>query len=186
MNRFTITDLPLAGLKRVERKCLGDQRGFISRIFCATELEQCNWHKPIAQINHSYTKKKGTVRGLHFQHSPHSEMKLVNCLQGEVWDVAVDLRANSSTFLSWYAERLSVDNGRSLLIPEGVAHGFQALTDDVQLLYFHSTNYAPSAEAGINVLDPRLAIDWPLAISECSQRDQAIPFLDDQYSGVIV
>lgn len=186
MNRFIISDLSIAGLKKIERQRIGDQRGFFSRIFCSEALKECGWQQPIAQINHSFTAKKGTVRGLHYQQAPHTEMKLVSCLQGEVWDVAVDLRANSPTFLKWHAERLSEENGCALLIPEGFAHGFQTLTEDVQLLYCHSVAYQPNAEAGLNILDPRLAIDWPSSISESSQRDQAFPFLASTYSGVTI
>jgi dTDP-4-dehydrorhamnose 3,5-epimerase len=186
MSRFTITKLPLLGLKRIERQRIGDQRGSLSRIFCEAELKKCGWNQPIAQINHTHTVTKGTVRGLHYQHPPHAEMKLVSCLQGVIWDVAVDLRVDSPTFLQWHAERLSAENGRALLIPEGFAHGFQTLSDDVQLLYCHSANYEPKAEAGINILEPRLAINWPLPVSEYSQRDQAFSLLDEQYPGVII
>ncbi len=184
MSRFAITDLPLNGLKRVERQRLGDSRGFLSRIFCAKELAQVGWHKPIAQINHTYTAKCGTVRGMHFQHPPHAEMKLVSCLHGEVWDVAVDLRRGSPTFMRWHAECLSADNGFALLIPEGFAHGFQTLSDDVELLYCHSVAYVPDAEAGLNPMDQRLAIHWPLPITERSARDSHHPMLNEQFSGL--
>ena len=186
MGRLIVKDLPIEGLKLIERQPIGDNRGFFSRIFCADELIVCGWEHPIAQINHSYTAEKGTVRGLHYQHSPHAEMKLVTCLTGEVWDVAVDLRANSPTFLKWHAEHLSAENNCALLIPKGVAHGFQTLTDNVQLLYCHSAAYQAKAEAGINIADPRVAIKWPLPVSKCSQRDQSFPFLDAQYSGEII
>jgi dTDP-4-dehydrorhamnose 3,5-epimerase len=184
MSRFTVESLPFSGLKRIQREYIGDQRGFLSRIFCSAELAKCGWHKPIAQINHTQTSKKGTVRGLHYQHTPYAEMKLVSCLQGAVWDVVVDLRKNSPTFLQWHAEKLSAENGSALLIPEGFAHGFQTLTDDVQLLYCHSTAYEAGAEAGINILDPRLEIGWPLEVTEYSQRDKAFSLLGEQYSGV--
>ena len=170
MNRFAVYDLPLAGLKLVERQRLGDARGFLSRIFCAEELSVAGWRKPIVQINHTLTQKTGTVRGMHFQRPPHAEMKLVSCIRGEVWDVAVDVRAGSKTFLQWHAERLSAGNGRALLIPEGFAHGFQALTDDVELLYFHSAPYFVTAEASLNAKDPMLAIRWPLEIDRKSTR----------------
>jgi dTDP-4-dehydrorhamnose 3,5-epimerase len=133
MSRFAVTDLPLAGLKRVQRQRLGDSRGFLARLFCAHELAAAGWLKPIAQINHTLSAKRGTVRGLHFQRAPHAEMKLVSCIRGEVFDVAVDVRPHSPTFLQWHGERLSADNGCALLIPEGFAHGFQALSDDVEL-----------------------------------------------------
>ena len=184
MKRLAISDLPLAELKRVERQRLGDARGFLSRLFCAEELASAGWGKPIAQINQTVTAKRGTVRGLHFQRPPQAEMKLVSCLRGEVWDVAVDLRTGSKTFLRWHAERLSADNGCSLLIPEGFAHGLQTLTDDVELLYCHSAAYSADAEAGLNPNDARLSVAWPLPITELSARDAQHPMLNDQFAGV--
>lgn len=184
MKRLAISDLPLAGLKRLERHRLGDERGFLSRLYCAEELAAAGWSKPIAQINQTVTVKRGTVRGLHFQNPPHAEMKLVSCLRGEVWDVAVDIRAGSKTFLRWHAERLSAANGCALLIPEGFAHGLQTLTDDVELLYCHSAPYNADAEAGLNPNDARLQIAWPLPIAELSARDAQHPMLNDQFAGV--
>lgn len=184
MSRFTITDLPLAGLKRVQRQRLGDNRGFLARLFCAEELAAAGWAKPIAQINHTFTAKRGTVRGMHFQRPPHAEMKLVSCIRGEVWDVAVDLRVGSSTFLHWHAERLSAENGCALLIPEGFAHGFQALTDDVELFYCHSEAYAAEVEGGLHPNDPRLGIAWPLAIAELSARDAGHALITSDFEGV--
>jgi dTDP-4-dehydrorhamnose 3,5-epimerase len=184
MSRFTVTALPLCGLNRIERQSLGDSRGCLSRLFCAEELASAGWHKPIAQVNHSHTYKRGTVRGMHYQLPPQAEMKLVSCLQGEVWDVAVDLRAGSPTFLQWHAEQLSADNNRALLIPEGFAHGFQALTNDVQLLYCHSAAHNPEAAAALNAQDPRLAIKWPIAISELSVRDAKHLLIDAKFEGV--
>jgi dTDP-4-dehydrorhamnose 3,5-epimerase len=184
MSRLTITDLHLAGLKRVQRQRLGDNRGFLARLFCAEELASAGWTKPIAQINHTYTAKQGTVRGMHFQRPPHAEMKLVSCMRGEVWDVALDLRADSPTFLRWHAERLSAENRSALLIPEGFAHGFQALTDDVELLYCHSAAYVTQAEGGLNPNDPCLAIVWPLAITELSARDAGHTLIASDFEGV--
>lgn len=184
MSRFAIIDLPLPGLKCIERQRMGDMRGFLSRLFCAEELSAAGWSKPIAQINQTVTARRGTVRGLHFQYPPHAEMKLVSCVRGEVWDVAVDIRVDSKTFLRWHGERLSADNGCALLIPEGFAHGFQTLTDDVELLYFHSAAYSAPAEAALNPNDARLKIAWPLPITGLSTRDAQHPMLDDQFSGV--
>jgi dTDP-4-dehydrorhamnose 3,5-epimerase len=184
MSRFTISDLSLVGLKRIERQYLGDNRGFLSRLFCAEELASAGWHKPIAQINHTFTAKQGTVRGMHFQQSSHAEMKLVCCLHGEVWDVAVDLRAGSPTYLDWYAERLTAENGFALLIPEGFAHGFQTLTDSVELLYCHSKAYNAEAESGLHPNDPRLDINWPMAISELSARDAQHALITSDFEGV--
>lgn len=184
MNRLTITDLPLAGLKRVARQRVGDARGSLMRLFCADELAAAGWREPIAQINHTVTAQRGTVRGLHFQMPPHAEMKLVSCLRGEVWDVAVDIRAGSATFLHWHAETLSAGNGHALLIPEGFAHGFQALSDDVELLYSHSAPYNAEAEGALNAKDPRLAIGWPLPIAALSPRDAQHLMLNGNFAGV--
>ena len=184
MSRFTVTDLPLAGLKLVARQRMGDSRGFLSRLFCAEGLATIGWPKPIAQINHTHTALRGTVRGMHLQHPPYAEIKLVSCIRGEVWDVAVDVRAGSPTFLQWHAQCLSAANGQALLIPEGFAHGFQALTADVELLYFHSATYNASAEAGLNPQDVRLAINWPLPISELSARDAGHSLISAGFEGV--
>ena len=184
LNRLSIADLPLAGLKRIERQRLGDARGFLSRLFCAEELGAAGWDKPIAQINHSYTAKRGAVRGMHFQYPPHADMKLVRCLRGEVWDVAVDIRAGSKAFLRSHAEILSADNGRALLIPQGFAHGFQVLSDDAELLYCHSSAYNANVEGGLNPQDPMLAISWPQQISEMSLRDSQHSMLTEEFAGV--
>lgn len=184
MSRFTFTALPLSGLKRIERKRLGDNRGYLSRLFCAEELASAGWHKPIAQINQTHTAKCGTVRGMHYQHPPHCEMKLVTCIQGEVWDVAVDLRASSPTFLQWHAELLSADNQCAMLIPEGFAHGFQTLSDNVALVYCHTEPHTPAAEAAFNARDPLLAIQWPVTITEISARDSNHPLINTQFTGV--
>ena len=111
MSRLQIEDTPLAGLKRVRRARLGDARGFLARLFCADELRAAGWSAPLAQVNHTRTLQRGSVRGLHFQRAPHAEKKLVQCLRGEVWDVALDLRRGSPTFLQWHAETLSGENG---------------------------------------------------------------------------
>jgi len=186
MSRLIVTDLPLAGLKLVERMNLGDSRGFLSRLFCAEELASAGWQKPIAQINHTLTAKRGAVRGMHFQRPPYAEMKLVSCLRGRVWDVAVDLREGSDTLLHWHAEELSADNQRALLIPEGFAHGFQALTDDVELLYCHSAAHQSESEGGLNPQDLKLAIEWPLEIAELSDRDAHHPMIDQDFAGFVV
>jgi dTDP-4-dehydrorhamnose 3,5-epimerase len=184
MRRFQITSLSISNLKRIDRRDIVDRRGVLSRLFCADELAAAGWLKPIAQINHTYTAKQGTVRGMHFQYPPHAEMKLVSCIQGEIWDVAVDLRIDSSTFLRWHAERLSATNGRALLIPEGFAHGFQSLTDNVELIYCHTEAYAAGAESGLNPNDPRLGIKWPITITELSVRDAKHPLMSSDFEGI--
>ena len=184
MSRFTVSDTPIAALKCVTRQVLGDARGSLTRLFCAQDLALAGWQGAIAQINLTATTQKGTVRGLHFQTPPHAEMKLVSCLRGEVWDVAVDLRPSSPSFLNWHAEILSAQNQRALLIPEGFAHGFQALTDDVEMLYCHSQPYNAQADSGLNAMDPRLAIAWPLPVALMSDRDTAHPLLTLDFEGV--
>lgn len=184
MSRFTLTDLPLHGLKRVTRYRIEDQRGFLERLFCADELALAGWAVPIAQINHTYTAKQGTIRGMHFQRQTRAEMKLVSCIRGEVWDVAVDLRVGSPTFLQWHAEYLSANNGCAMLIPEGFAHGFQALTDSAEMLYCHSQVYDADAEDGLNPVDSSLSIDWPLDITEISARDAGHPLITSAFKGV--
>lgn len=186
MIHLSATSLPLGGLKLIERQRLSDARGFLSRLFCAEQLAAAGLHKPIAQINHTLTTHRGTIRGMHYQTAPNAEMKLVSCIRGEVWDVAIDLRSNSPTFLQSYSQILSADNCCSLLIPEGFAHGFQAQTEDCELIYFHTASYDPQAEAGLRYNDLRLAITWPIPVSEISARDQSHPLLTKQFRGINV
>lgn len=182
--RFDFQPTALAGLTVVCRKQSEDGRGSFTRMFCAEEFRKIGLAKPIAQINHSVTRCKGVVRGLHFQYPPHAETKIVSCLKGEIFDVAVDLRADSPTFLCWHGEVLSAENRKALCIPEGFAHGFQALEDDCELLYLHTECYTPTAESALNVTDPRLNIAWPLPIAELSERDHAHPFIGPDFAGV--
>lgn len=176
-SRFDILETKLDNLNVLQPKRLGDHRGYLERMFCAEDLNTFLESRTIIQINRTYTEKKGTVRGMHFQLPPYSEMKFVSCLKGKVFDVAVDLRTHSATYLKWHAEILSADNHKILVIPEGFAHGFQALSNDCEMLYFHTAAYYPPAENGLNPRDPALAIDWPLTISEISQRDSNHPFI---------
>ena len=184
MSRFVIEQTPIAGLQVIQRKPIGDERGYLERMFCSEELQSIIGSRQIVQINHTKTVKMGTVRGMHFQHPPHAEMKLVSCLRGEVFDVVVDLREGSPTFLKCHAEILSEDNNKTFAIPEGFAHGYQTLSDDCELIYFHTTAYQPEAEAGLNAFDERLAIKWPLLIAERSKRDQQHPALADDFAGI--
>lgn len=175
--RFEITATPISGLHLLEKKRIGDSRGWLERLFCESDLSPVMGERHIVQINRTHTATRGTVRGMHFQNAPHAEMKLVSCLRGEVFDVAIDLRPESPTYLRWHAEILSAKNHKMLAIPEGFAHGFQTLTDDCEMLYLHTAAYHPSSEGGLNPRDPALAVDWPLPISEISERDSAHPFL---------
>lgn len=184
MSRFTLNATPLAGLTLVQRHPIGDQRGYLERLYCCDELADLLDGRAIAQINRTLTVKTGTVRGLHFQYPPHAETKLITCLKGEVFDVAIDLRQGSPTCLHWHAERLSADNHRTLVIPEGFAHGFQTLAANCELLYLHTAPYQADAEGALNAVDPRLAIAWPLPIAERSARDQAHPLLEEGFIGI--
>jgi dTDP-4-dehydrorhamnose 3,5-epimerase len=184
--RFAISDTPLVGLKIVQRNPIEDARGFFCRFFCAGELASAGMHKPVAQINHTHTRLAGAVRGLHFQRPPHGEVKVVSCLRGEIFDVAIDLRHGSPTFLHWHAEILSAKNFKSLLIPEGFAHGFQSLCHDCELIYLHSEPFCPESEGALNISDPRLAVPWPLEITEISDRDRLHPFIDQNFQGILL
>lgn len=183
---FDLSETPLPGLTLIQRKPLGDNRGFLERMFCSQELQAFVPGKNIMQINRTLTTEIGTVRGMHFQFPPHAETKLVSCLHGEVYDVAVDVRQGSPTFLRWHAEILSGDNHKTLIIPEGFAHGFQTLTEGCELFYLHTAAYHPEREGGLHSQDPRLAIRWPLPIAVLSPRDAALPFLQDDFTGVTI
>lgn len=174
----------LNGIYVVESKPLNDQRGFFMRLFCNRELGEILGERHIVQVNQSGTRNAGTVRGLHFQYPPYSELKLVRCLRGRVWDVAVDLRAGSPTFLKWHAEELTPDNNRMLVIPEGCAHGFQALEEGSELLYLHTAYYNSAAEGGVPYDDPRLNIHWPLKAADVSDRDLAHLPITTEFKGV--
>jgi dTDP-4-dehydrorhamnose 3,5-epimerase len=184
MSHFHIKDTPFHGLKVIQRHPRIDSRGQFARAFCSEELSAAGWTTPVMQINHSITSAVGSVRGLHYQKPPKAERKMVLCLRGRVWDVAVDLRSTSATFLSWHAEELSAENNKAMLIPEGFAHGFQVLEKESELLNLHSEQYSPQQEDGLSPLDPRLSISWPLPIAEMSDRDRGFPFLTDKYKGI--
>ncbi len=184
MSRFTYIATSIKGLTIVERRIARDNRGFFSRFFCAEELVEVGFKAPIAQINQTLTTRKGALRGLHFQHPPHAEDKFVSCLRGEIFDVAVDLRYGSPTFLQWHGEILSSSNARSLLIPQGFAHGFQTLIDDCELLYLHSKAYSSDAEGALNFGDPSIGVTWPLPLTEISARDANHPYLTRDFTGI--
>ena len=184
MIQLEIEPTGLRSLYVFERQPIGDSRGFLERLFCQETLNSCLDGKSIRQINRTMTKKKGTVRGLHFQYPPHAETKIVTCIKGHVWDVAVDLRRGSTTFLHHHAVLLSEENHQSYLIPEGFAHGFQTLTPDCEMLYFHTADYNTDAEGALNACDPRLAINWPQPISERSERDENHAMLTEHFNGM--
>jgi dTDP-4-dehydrorhamnose 3,5-epimerase len=182
--RFEVIDTPLSGLKILRRKRLGDHRGYLTRLYDAEDLVALGWTGGIFQINETGTGERGTARGFHYQTPPFSEAKLIACTRGRILDVAVDIRRGSPTFLQHFAAELSDENDLSFLLPEGFAHGYQALTDDVRMIYVHSAPYRAEAEAGLNIADPRLGVTWPLPIANLSARDQSFAMLTDMFEGV--
>lgn len=176
----------LKGLYVAVSHIQSDERGEFSRFFCQNSLGPTQASLNIAQVNYSHTVKLGAIRGLHFQREPAMETKFVRCIQGEVFDVAVDLRRSSPTFLHWHSEVLNPKSNKMLIIPEGFAHGFQALTNNVKMLYLHSEFYQPKFEAGLRYSDPAINIDWPLKCSEISDRDNNHPLISKDFSGISV
>jgi dTDP-4-dehydrorhamnose 3,5-epimerase len=161
-----------------------DDRGWFARTFCKEEFEKIGHYKEWVQFNHSFTKLKGSIRGMHYQIPPFAEVKLVRCIAGAAIDVIVDIRKNSPTFLQWVKVELSAQNKNMIYIPEGFAHGFQTLTDDVELIYHHSNFYKPDVEAGINFMDTTLNINWPLQITNISDRDKQHKYITEEFLGV--
>lgn len=168
----------------IELEIFEDKRGNFYRIYCENELKKIGYNKCIVQINQSLTKKKGSIRGMHFQYPPKAEIKFVKCLMGSVFDIAIDLRNNSSTFLQWHSEILSANNKKIMYIPEGFAHGFQTLEDNSEILYLHSEFYNSELESGIRYNDPKINIKWPLELTEISIRDKNHKLLEDDFDGI--
>jgi len=179
-----ILPTPLAGLHEIRHAPIGDARGRFTRLFCEQELTTIRPGLHFTQINVSETRGLGALRGLHYQTPPAAEAKLICCLRGRIFDVAVDLRAGSPTFLRWHAIELAENNGRAVFIPEGFAHGFQTFTDEAHVLYMHTAPWTPACEAGLRHDDPRLAIAWPMPVTEISERDRSLPLIDDAFAGV--
>lgn len=178
-------EAPLAGAYVVELEPFVDERGLFVRTFCQKEFAKIGFHKQIVQINHSVTRQKGAIRGMHYQLPPACETKIIRCVQGKVFDVMVDLRAGLPYFMQWYGVELSKDNMRMVYIPEGFAHGFQTLTDNAELIYFVSAFYSPEYERGLRFDDPVLAINWPLKANGVSERDKNHPLLGEKVSGLV-
>lgn len=183
---MNIIDTSIQDAVVAEQSAFRDSRGAFGRFFCEKSLADILGSRHIVQINHSRTSAVGAVRGMHFQQAPHTEMKLVRCLKGRVWDVVLDLRANSPTFLQWHAEVLSPESARMLVIPEGCAHGFQVLEADSELLYLHTAFYEPKAEGAVRFDDPLVNITWPLPVTDLSQRDMSHALLSNDFAGLDV
>lgn len=167
--------LSLTGVFEVRLEPRQDDRGFFSRFYCDEEFSNYGLNTDWTQMNLSFTRGRGSLRGLHFQRGPAAEVKLVRCLRGSVYDVVVDLRDGSASYGQSVGIELNAERRNSIYIPEGFAHGFQTLEDGVELQYFHSRPYSPGHEGGINVMDDDLAIDWPLPAGQLSERDQNLP-----------
>jgi dTDP-4-dehydrorhamnose 3,5-epimerase len=162
----------------VELEPHGDERGSLARAFCAEEFEHQGIESAIAQMNLNHSRQVGTLRGLHYQRPPRSETKLVRCIRGAVFDVAADLRPDSTSYGRWVGVELSADNRRALVVPDGCAHGFQTLVDDTELLYTASNPYTPSLESGVHHADPLFGIEWPLEVTSISAKDAAWPLVE--------
>jgi dTDP-4-dehydrorhamnose 3,5-epimerase len=165
------TPTPLADVYLIDIERREDERGFFARTWCADELCGQGLQAQLAQCSVSFNRRKGTLRGMHYQRSPHEETKVVTCLRGSVYDVVVDLRPDSATRLKWFAAELSSTTLRMLYIPAGCAHGFQTLEDDCLLNYQISAFYQPESSAGVRWNDPAFQIEWPLPVSSMSERD---------------
>ena len=169
--RFVSTTLP--GVMILEPERHQDERGYFSRTWCARELGERGLDPSLSQCSVSFNHRRGTLRGLHYQIPPHAEVKLVRCVRGALFDVAVDLRPDSPTFGGHVAAKLDVDNGRALYIPRGCAHGFYTLDDSTEVEYFIGTAYHPEAARGVRYDDPLLALSWPGPIEVIAPRDAA-------------
>ena len=181
---MTFNATPLAGCYVVELNPVGDARGWFARTYCKSEFVSIGHSSEWVQMNHSFTGQKATVRGMHFQHPPFAEIKMLRCIAGAVYDVVVDIRKDSPTFLQWYGTELSASNKKMIYIPLGFAHGFQTLADDCELIYHHSQFYQPGVEGGIKFDDPLLKIEWPLAPGTISERDNQHPLLGENFKGI--
>ncbi len=174
----------LNGSYIIELNAFTDERGWFARTYCKNEFSAIGHHDEWVQMNHSFTKNKGTIRGMHFQLPPFSEIKLVRCIAGAVYDVIIDLRKNSATFLQSFGVELSAQNKKMIYIPAGFAHGFQALSNDCEMIYHHSQFYTTGAEGGIKYNDPKINISWPLAVTNISERDNQHNLLDENFKGI--
>lgn len=181
---MNVVQTSIEGLSEVHTQPVSDHRGSFARWYCENDLATVIGSRRIVQINHSITLERGAIRGVHFQRAPHSEMKLIRCIKGRVWDVAVDLRRGSETFLRWYACELTPEAAVLFVIPEGCAHGFQVLEAGSELVYLHTAFYTPETEGGVRYDDPAVAIDWPLPVTDVSERDRKHPLIGVGYEGL--
>ena len=177
-------ELALSGTYLIKPQYFHDNRGSFGRLLCKDELKKIGHTEDIVQVNHSINSTKGSIRGMHYQISPCCEVKIIKCLKGAIWDVIIDLRKNSPTFLQWTGIEISAKNQHIIYIPKGFAHGFQVLENDSELLYMHTANYSPAHERAMNYNDPKFGIDWPLTITEVSTKDSSHLMLDENFKGL--
>lgn len=179
-----ILNTHIEDLRIIQSEYLQDNRGLFSRFFCAKELESILNGRKIAQINYSLTYNLGAIRGMHYQNKPYSEIKIIRCLKGRVYDVAVDLRKSSPTFLKWHSIELTPESNQMYLIPEGFAHGFQVLEEGSQLLYLHTEFYSHEFEGAVRFDDPKINISWPLKATNLSEKDKIHPYINEKFKGL--
>jgi dTDP-4-dehydrorhamnose 3,5-epimerase len=179
-----ITETTLKGSYVLRLEPIEDERGWFARTYCKNDFLAIGHTKEWVQMNHSFTKQMGTIRGMHYQRPPYGEIKLVRCIAGSVFDVIIDLRSNSETFLQYFGIELSATNKKMIYIPEGFAHGFQTLSNDAELIYHHSQFYLPGVEAGLKYNEPAIKINWPLEITSISEKDNSHPFIDANFKGL--
>lgn len=179
-----IEPAPLDGAATIELDLRGDERGFFARMFCEKEFAAAGLETRFVQANNSSNAQRGTLRGLHYQLPPDTEVKLVRCIRGALWDVIVDVRPGSPSFGRWFGAELTAQNRRMMYVPRGFAHGFITLTDDSELIYFVSAFYEPKQERGLRWNDPKIAIDWPIAPSVISDKDANWPDFESDWHGV--
>jgi len=182
--RFKFTSTSIKDLVICERKPIVHELGFFMRFFCDEEFREIGLNKPVVQINQTLTRIKGSVRGMHFQNVPQAENKIVTCIKGEIYDIAIDIRKGSPTFLQWHGEVLSGKNNKSMYIPEGFAHGFQSLSADCEMVYLHTSHYSAESEGALHWNDPSISIRWPLPVTDVSSRDNGHAFVNKNFSGI--
>lgn len=168
----------LPGVYFIDIEPLEDERGFFARVWCRDELERKSLASDLAQMSLSFNRRKGTLRGMHYQAAPHEEVKLVRCTRGAIYDVLLDLRRDSPTFRQWISAKLTAENRRTLYVPKGIAHGFQTLADDTEILYQISEFHHPESARGVRWDDPAFEIDWPDRRPILSERDVSYPDFD--------
>ena len=184
MGKLQINSTPFEGLYVIDTSAFIDHRGAFARWFCEDELAEVIGNRHIKNVNFSRTVKKGSVRGMHFQRPPKSEMKLIRCINGRILDVVIDIRLGSPTYLRHFSVELSAENMKMIVVPEGFAHGFQSLEDNSEIMYLVTEFYSPECEGGLRYNDPELKINWPLNVADISDKDAGHKLIDGTFKGL--